>query len=136
MKSINRHTRLPAIFATTIIILFFSGTALAVDDGARAYWKGREGTQGFSIQYLNLDLQASGSQQFSPGEYVYPGADVEATLMIAGYARNLVLFDRLSTVLFGVASGSLDAAFVTASLPPDMPTPLCSWMSTCMALRR
>ena len=125
MKSINRHTRLPAIFATTIIILFFSGTALAVDDGARAYWKGRHGTQGFSIQYLNLDLQASDSQQFAPGQYVYPGADVEATLMIANYARNLVLFDRLSTVSLGVAGGSLDAAFDVGS--SMSPTPLVAY---------
>ena len=121
MKSINRHTGSVTLLITLAIIVLYSGSALATDDGARAYWKGREGTQGFSIQYLNLDLQASDSQQFAPGQYVYPGADVEATLMIANYARNLVLFDRLSTVSFGVASGSLDAAFDVDS--PMSPTP-------------
>jgi hypothetical protein len=119
MKSINRHTGSVALVATLAIILMYSGSALATDDGARAYWKGREGTQGFSIQYLNLDLQASDSQQFAPGQYVYPGADVEATLMLANYARNLVLFDRLSTVSLGVASGSIDVAGkATSSISP------------------
>ena len=125
MKSINRHTGSVVLVATLAITLLYSGSALATDDGARAYWKGREGTQGFSIQYLNLDLQVSDSQQFAPGQYVYPGADVEATLMIANYARNLVLFDLLSTVSFGVASGSLDAAFDVGS--PMSPTPLVAY---------
>jgi hypothetical protein len=125
MKLINRHTGPVALVATLAITLLYGGSALATDDGARAYWKGREGTQGFSIQYLNLDLQASDSQQFAPGQYVYPGADVEATLMLANYARNLVLFDHLSTLSFGLASGSLDAAFDVGS--SMSPTPLVAY---------
>ena len=110
MKSINRHTGSGTLLITLAIILLCSGSALATDDGARAYWKGREGTQGVSIQYLNLDLQASDSQQFAPGEYIYPNADVEADLFIASYARHLVLFDRQSALSFGVAGGSVDVA--------------------------
>ncbi|GAH24791.1 unnamed protein product, partial [marine sediment metagenome] len=74
MKTGNRHIRLPAFLAILAIILLFGGTALAVDDGARAYWKGRAGTHGVSFQYLSLDLQASDSQQFAPGQYIYPNA--------------------------------------------------------------
>ena len=110
MKSINRHTGSVTLLITLAIIVLYSGSALATDDGARAYWKGRQGTQGVSIQYLDLDLQASDSRQFAPGQYVYPGADVEATLFIASYARHLVLFDRQSALLFGVAGGSVDVA--------------------------
>ena len=43
MNSLNRHTGLLAIFGTLAITLSFSETALSVDDGARAYWKGRDG---------------------------------------------------------------------------------------------
>jgi hypothetical protein len=122
MKTEKRRIRLPALLATLVIILLFGGQAFAVDDGARAYWKGRHGTQGFSIQYLTLDLQASGSEQFAPGQYVYGDADVEATLFIANYARNLVLFNRLSSVSLGVAGGSVDvntnANASTTFLPP------------------
>ena len=119
MKSINRHTGSVALVATLAITLLYSGSALAVDDGARAYWKGREGTQGFSIQYLNLDLQASDSQQFAPGEYIYPDADIDATLIMVNYARYLVLFDHLSALSFGLASGSVDVAGkATSSISP------------------
>jgi hypothetical protein len=39
--------------------------------------------------------------------------------MMAGYARNLVLFDRLSSLLIGVASGSIDVAGkATSSISP------------------
>jgi hypothetical protein len=121
MKTGNRHTGSVALLVTLAIILLYSGSALATDDGARAYWKGRQGTQGFSIQYLTMDLQASDSQQFAPGQYIYAGADVEATLFIANYARNLVLFNRLSSVLLGVAGGSVDVAVNANS--PISPTP-------------
>jgi len=118
MKTGNRHTGSVALVVTLAIILLYSGSALATDDGARAYWKGRHGTQGFSIQYLTMDLQASDSQQFAPGQYIYANADAEATLFIANYARNLVLFDRLSSVLLGVAGGSVGID-MEAGLPPS-----------------
>ena len=110
MKSINRHTGSGTLLITLAIILLCSGSALATDDGARAYWKGREGTQGFSFQQMNLNLQASGSQQFAPGQYVYADADAEADIFLLNYVRNLVLFDRLSSLSFGVAGGSVDVA--------------------------
>jgi hypothetical protein len=125
MKTLNRHTGSVALVVTLAIILLYSGSALATDDGARAYWKGRHGSQGISIQYLTLDLQASDSQQFAPGQYIYPGVDVEANLFLANYARNLVLFDRLSSVSLGVAGGSIDAAVDVGS--PISPTPLVAY---------
>ena len=121
MRTGDSHTGSVAL-VVTLAILLNSGSALATDDGARAYWKGRHGTQGFSFQQMTLDLQASGSEQFAPGEYIYGDADVEATLFIANYARNLVLFNRLSSVLLGVAGGSVDvntnANASTTFLPP------------------
>jgi len=123
MKTGNRHTGSVALLVTLAIVLMYSGSALATDDGARAYWKGRQGTQGFSFQQLSLDLQASDSQQFAPGQYIYANADAEATLFIANYARHLVLFGRQSSILVGIAGGSVDIdieAGVPASplLPP------------------
>jgi len=91
------------------IILLFCGPALAVDDGARAYWKGRAGTKGVSFQYLRLDLQATDSQQFAPGQYIYPNSDVEANIIIANYLHHMTLFNRPSSISFGIAGGSVDA---------------------------
>ena len=66
MKTESIHNSLWGLLITLAIILLFSGQALAVDDGARAYCKAREGTHGVSFQYLRLDLQTSYSQQFAP----------------------------------------------------------------------
>jgi len=108
MKTSNRHSGLLAFLVTLAIILLFSGPALAVDDGARAYWKGRAGTQGVSVQYLSLDLQASDSQQFAPGQYIYPNADAEASIFVANYVRHMTLFNRPSSFSLGISGGSVD----------------------------
>jgi hypothetical protein len=118
MNATNRHTRLSAIFATLVIIVLFSGQALATDDGARAYWKGWDGINGFSFQYLRLDLDASDSKQFAPGQYVYPHADVEGSIFITNYVRHLTLFNRPSSFLFTVTGGSIDAD-IKAGVPPS-----------------
>ncbi len=122
MKTGNRHIGLPAFFATLVIILLFCGSAFAVDDGARAYWKGRAGTQGVSFQYLRLDLQASDSQQFAPGQYIYPNSDVEANIVIVNYLRHLTLFNRPSSISFGIAGGSVDLKS-NAKVPPQFVPP-------------
>ena len=108
MKTGNRHARLSAFLATLVIILLFSGQVIAVDDGARAYWKGREGTQGVSFQYLRLDLQASDSQQFAPGQFIYPNSDVEASIFVANYVRHMTLFNRPSSLSLAIAGGDVD----------------------------
>jgi hypothetical protein len=118
MKTVNRHTGSVALIITLAIIFLYSGSALATDDGARAYWKGREGTTGFSFQYLRLDLDASDSLQFSPGQYVYPHADVEGGIYIANYVRHLTLFNRPSSFLLTVTGGSIDAN-IKAGVPPS-----------------
>ncbi len=103
MKTEKRPIRLPAFLAILSIFLLFNGPALAVDDGARAYWKGRDGTQGVSFQYLRLDLQTSDSQQFAPGQYIYANADTEASIFVANYVRHITLFNRPSSLSFAVA---------------------------------
>jgi hypothetical protein len=118
MKSRSTHTRLPAILTTIAIIFSFSGTALAVDDGARVYWKGRDGTNVVSFQYLNLNMQASDAKQFAPNLYIYPNADVEADIMIASWARHMTLFNRPSILSVNLAAGSVD---LDASASLDSP---------------
>ena len=123
MKTGNRQTRLPALFATIAIILTFNGTALAIDDGARAYWKGRDGTHVVSFQYLNLNMQASGAQQFDPGHFIYPNADTEANVMIANYARHFTLFNRASSFAVNVVGGNVDLDVDTSLVPPGFLPP-------------
>jgi hypothetical protein len=119
MKSKNKHTRLGSFLATLAIILSFNGPALAIDDGARAYWKGRSGTQGVSFQYLHFNVNASDSQQFDPGAYIYPNSDVDANLFIATWAPHFTLFNRPSSFGLNIAGGSVDANFNTNLIPPQ-----------------
>ena len=122
MKSIKRYSRLPAILTTMAILLSFSGSALAIDDGARAYWKTRDGSNVVSFQSLNLNMQASGALQFDPGQYIYPNSDIEANLFIANYVRHLTLFNRPSAVSVMLAGGNIDVDFDIKS-PSDFPLP-------------
>jgi hypothetical protein len=123
MKTVNRHNSLWGLLITLSTILLFSGQALAVDDGARAYWKGWDGINGVSFQHLRLDLQASDSQQFAPGQYVYANADIEGSIFITNYLRHLTLFNRPSSLLLAVIGGNIDvdvnAKAPLAFLPPS-----------------
>jgi hypothetical protein len=70
-----------------------------------------------SFQTLNLNMQATGSQQFDPGLFIYPNSDVEADIFIASWARHMTLFDRASSLSVSIAGGSAQAD-ISASLPP------------------
>jgi len=118
MKSGNKHMQLLSIFIFAAILMLFSKPTFAVDDGARAYWKAKDGTQGVSVQYLRLDLNADDSKQFAPGSYIYPNADIEGSIVIANWVRHMTLFDRPSTFGVGIAGGDVDVkANVKVSTP-------------------
>jgi hypothetical protein len=122
MKSENIQTRLLALFVTIAILVSFNGPAFAIDDGARAYWKGRDGTNVVSFQYLNLNMQASDTQQFDPAQYIYPNSEAEANIMIASWARHMTLFNRASSLSVNIVGGSVDLS-VSAGLPPQFLPP-------------
>jgi len=136
MKSGIRLTRLWTFFATLAIILSFSGPALAVDDGARAYWKGRDGTNVVSFQYLNLNMQASGTQQFDPAHFIYPNAIERRRLPLT--SSGVVSISMSTPILYrqvfyprGCRRGTR-----CTSPPQDSLTPACSLMLTFLAPHR
>ena len=118
MNTGNRQSRLLVLFATLAIILSFSGPASAVDDGARAYWKGRQGTSVVSFQYLNLDAETSGTNQFAPGQYIYPNSDTEAKIFIATWLHHYTLLNRPSSFAVNVVGGDIGVDVDTAAIPP------------------
>jgi hypothetical protein len=113
-----KYVRLLIFCATLTISLAFFGTASAIDDGARAYWKGRDGTQVMSFQYLNLNLQGSDTNQFDPSHFIYPNADVQANVIIASWVRHMTLLSRPSSLGVNLIGGSVDADVQTSLLPP------------------
>ena len=121
MDTRNRHTRLLASFATLAIIWSFGGAVLATDDGARAYWKGREGTQMFAFSYLRWDINAAGSQQFDPAHYIYPNSDIEASVFLGMWGRHFTLFNRPSVFSVALAGGNVDVEVDTTVVPPVLP---------------
>jgi hypothetical protein len=101
------------------------GPALAIDDGARVYWKGRAGTHGVSFQYLRMDMNASGTAQFDPAQFIYPNSDAGANIFIASYAHHFTmpLIKRPSSVSVAIAGGGVDANIDTNALPPNFLPP-------------
>ena len=120
MKTENSQTRRFTVAAIVAAIFSFCGPALALDDGARAYWKGRDGTHGVSFQYLRWDLDASGSLQFDPGNFIYPNADVSANLFIANYAHHFTLprLKRPASLSVAIAGGNVDVDADVNGLSP------------------
>jgi hypothetical protein len=123
MKSRNKFPGLLAGIAAAAIILSFGRPALAIDDGPRAYWKGRDGTNVFSFQYLNLNAQASDTQQFDPAHFIYPNSDSEANVIIGNYARHFTLFNRASSFAVNLIGGSVDVEVNTNFVPPSFLPP-------------
>ena len=123
MKTENTQSRWLVFFASLVIILWFSGSALAIDDGARSYWFGREGTNVVSFQSLAVDIEASDTQQYGPGQYIYPNADVAADLFIANGVHFFTWLDRPSSLNFALAGGNVDADLNTNLLPSQFLPP-------------
>ncbi len=123
MKSRNELTAQLVGISVTAIIMSFGSLAIAVDDGARTYWKQRDGTDVVSFQYLNLNMQASDSQQFDPGQYIYPNSDAEANIMIASWAHHMTLFNRASLFAVNVGGGSVGVDVDTSFIPSDFLPP-------------
>jgi hypothetical protein len=111
-----------AFLAALAIILSFGGPAFALDDGARAYWNAKEGTEVVGFQYLNLDIDASDAVQLDPGMYIYPSSDIEARISMASWSRHISLFKRASSLSFFLAGGDIGAD-VGAVLPAEFLPP-------------
>jgi len=123
MNKLDVPARLLAFIAFALAITLISGPAVAQDDGARTYWKGRDGTNAMSVQYLNMNLQASDAVQYDPAHYIYPAADAEADILVLSYARHMTLFNRPSILSANLVGGSVDVEFDTAITPPEFLPP-------------
>ena len=111
------------VLSSIAIVLALSGPVLATDDGPRAYWKGRDGTQMFAFSFLRWDINAAGSQQFDPAHYVYPNSDVEASVFLGMWGHHFTLFDRPSVFSVALAGGNVDAEVDTNVTPPEFLPP-------------
>jgi len=110
IKSTGRINWLPICFTILTIIFSVNMSTVAQDDGARAYWNGRSGTNVFSFQYLPMNIEASDSKAFAPGQYIYPNSDIDANVFAGTWARHMTIFNRASSLAVNVIGGSVGAS--------------------------
>jgi hypothetical protein len=127
MKKVNRCLCIPALLAM-VIALLFNVAAFAQDDGPRAYWNARAGTQVVSFQYLPIGISASGSKAFAPGQYIYPNAEIDAKIFLGTWAHHTNLFNRPSTLAVNIVGGSVGVQ-VNSGAAPDPASPTFSQSS-------
>jgi len=121
MKNNYRFIEIQKLFTTIIIIFLFSCTLFAQDDGARAYWNGRAGTNVISVQYMPAHLGASNSMAFAPGQYIYPNAETDVNIFLATWAHQLIIFNRPSAIAVNLIGGSVGVNVNTENLTPPVP---------------
>ena len=117
MKQGNKPTGFLVGIALAVIFSSFGSPANAIDDGARAYWKARDGTHVVSTQYLFLDMVATDTQIFDPAHFIFPNSKAEANLFMASYAYHFTLLDRPSSVALNILGGSADVDVDTNFAP-------------------
>jgi hypothetical protein len=81
---------------------------------ARFYWKSLSGA---TAMPLILESLSGNTNPFDPAHTVAPGANFDATLALAGYARTLTLFDRaaIAAVLLPMGRVSSDVTLAGES---------------------
>ena len=116
MKPKNKPNGALVAIVFAAVFSLFGNSALAIDDGARAYWKARDGANVVSVQYLYLDMEVSDAI-FDPSHFIFPNANAEANLFLASYARHFTLLNRPSSVALSLLGGSADVNVDTTLVP-------------------
>jgi len=98
-----KHLALSAL----LLMFGWANTALGQGDGARFYWKGLMGTNAVPVIGSSLGGNAN---PFDPSLTVIPGANVEATKTMVGYAKMLPLFKRSAMVSILAPMGRLSVS--------------------------
>ena len=92
--------------ALVIVMLCVSISTMAQGDGPRFYWKGLMGTNAVPVIGSSMGGNAN---PFDPSYKVVPGANFEATMTMAGYAKMLPLFKRSAIVSVLMPMGRLSS---------------------------
>jgi Putative MetA-pathway of phenol degradation len=89
--------------------LLFPTLASAQGDGPRSYWKGLSGSNVVPVIQTSI---SGNTNPFDPAHTVLPDANFDATLVLAGYARSVDLFDRAASVSVLVPMGNLSGEVI------------------------
>ena len=93
-----------ATVALAMVALLFPALARAQCDGPRTYWKGLSGTNIVPVIYTTVSGNAN---PFDPAHAPLAGETLDASLMLAGFARAIAVSGRAATVSILFPMGSL-----------------------------
>jgi hypothetical protein len=109
-------TRLAVTLALVLAVGALCAPQASAQVPARFYWKTLSGANAVPVIVNSI---SGNTNPFDPAHIVSPGADIEATMAIAGYARTFSLFDRaaMAAVLMpmGRISGEVTTGAVSAT---------------------
>ncbi len=97
--------------AAALLLAALGATQLSAQVPARFYWKTLSGANAVP---LIVNSMSGNTNPFDPAHLVSPGADVDATLAIAGYGRTFTLFGRGALVAVLVPMGNLSGDLAVA----------------------
>ena len=107
-------SRRPALALLTALALgYFLAPPLAAQVPARFYWKTLSGANAVPLIYNSM---SGNTNPFDSSHLVTPGADIEASLAIAGYGRTFTLFGRGALVAVLVPMGNISGEVTAAGL--------------------
>ncbi len=116
----NDHTssrraaeRLALALAAVLAIGFLCPPSASAQVPPRFYWKTLSGANAVPVIYNSM---SGNTNPFDPAHIVSPGADIEATMAIAGYARTFTLFDRAAMAAVLLPMGRISGEVTTGAL--------------------
>jgi hypothetical protein len=119
MKKDNISTKPAAWMCLAVVLLLAAAVccpppALA-QAPARFYWKSLSDANAVPLIFESV---SGNTNPFDAGHTVTPGADFDATLVLAGYARTFSLFDRgaMAAILFPMGRISGEVAGLNQSV--------------------
>ena len=98
----NQFSWLSLIVATMLALGALCPSQALAQLPARFYWKTLSGTNAVPLIFQSIN---GNTNPFDPAHIVAPGANISATLALAGYARTFSLFDRAAMAAVIVPMG-------------------------------
>lgn len=118
MMSHENSVRVSVARLMVALVLVLAASALCPSQAsaqmpARFYWKTLSGANAVAL----VDNSMSGNTNpFDPAQLVIPGATIDATLAIAGYARTFTLLDRAGVAAVLLPVGRISGQVTTGAL--------------------
>jgi len=104
-------SRLSLVFATMLALCALCPPQALAQVPARFYWKSLSGANAVPLIFNSI---SGNTNPFDPAHVVAPEGEIDATLVIAGYARTFSLFDRAAMAAILLPMGRVSGEVTVA----------------------